>query len=102
MLLLLQVSPELKDFLAELLEKDVLKRLDVLSAMQHPWVTLGGGAPLASMQQQRLAQSMDVPSIALEGVQVSQEDIDAAIRQIGSGTYELMDVAFEEQHFSMG
>jgi serine/threonine protein kinase len=99
MLSIQQVSPELRDFIAQLLEKDVMQRLDVTAAMQHPWVTLGGSAPLASCRQQDIEQQQGEAgssSSSCLGLDVSQEDIDAAIRQIGSSMSELMDVVFEE------
>lgn len=102
LLLCRQVSPELRDFIAQLLEKDVLQRLDVLAAMQHPWVTLGGSAPLVSCRQQELAQGVGAASLTLEGVEISQQDIDAAIRQIGSSSFEQMDVVFEEVQLQAG
>jgi serine/threonine protein kinase len=52
-----QVSPELLDFIGKLLAKDVLQRLDVHGAMVHPWVTLGGSAPLLSIKQQQMEHS---------------------------------------------
>jgi hypothetical protein len=35
-------------------------------------------------------------------LQVTQQDIDAAIRQTGSSTQELLDVVFEEVHLQPG
>jgi serine/threonine protein kinase len=106
-----QVSPELRDFIARLLDKDVMQRLDVTAAMQHPWVTLGGSAPLASCRQQDLEQQQQQGeacggggsnSSSCLGLDVSQEDIDAAIRQIGCSMSELMDVVFEEVTLQRG
>jgi serine/threonine protein kinase len=104
----LQVSPELRDFISQLLDKDVMQRLDVTAAMQHPWVTLGGSAPLASCRQQDQEQQQQQQgetgsgSSGCLGLDVSQEDIDAAIRQIGSSMSELMDVVFEEVTLQRG
>jgi serine/threonine protein kinase len=107
-----QVSPELRDFISQLLDKDVMQRLDVTAAMQHPWVTLGGSAPLASCRQQDLEQQQQQQGEACGGggsnnnsclgLDVSQEDIDAAIRQIGCSMSELMDVVFEEVTLQAG
>jgi serine/threonine protein kinase len=105
-----QVSSELRDFISRLLDKDVMQRLDVTAAMQHPWVTLGGSAPLASCRQQDLEQQQQQGEAcggsgsnhSCLGLDVSQEDIDAAIRQIGCSMSELMDVVFEEVTLQQG
>eukprot|EP00879_Flechtneria_rotunda_P016543 GHRR01017312.1.p1 GENE.GHRR01017312.1~~GHRR01017312.1.p1 ORF type:complete len:426 (+),score=183.95 GHRR01017312.1:923-2200(+) len=94
-----EVSPELRELISQLLDKDVLRRLDVAGAMQHPWVTLGGSAPLASIRQQEMSGKS---CVSFDGIAVSQGDIDAAIRQIGSNMLELMDVVFEEVHLQPG
>eukprot|EP00775_Hariotina_reticulata_P008788 gene8788-8966_t len=105
----MQVSPELLDFVRKLLDKDVLQRLDVYGAMAHPWVTLGGSAPLPSIKQQQMEGggamtnwAMACPGGGFAGLQVTQQDIDAAIRQTGSSRHELLDVVFEEVHFQPG
>lgn len=71
---------------------------------QHPWVTLGGSAPLVSIIQQAGSAGcgpagLSSSSGGLGGVlEASQEEIDAAIQQIASGgVSELMDVVFEER-----
>lgn len=76
-------------------------------SLQHPWVTLGGSAPLLSISQQPGGPTACGPaglhssssSGGLAGVlEASQEEIDAAIQQIASGgVSELMDVVFEER-----
>lgn len=73
----------------QLLDKDVLKRLDITAAMQHPWVTHYGTMPLVSCREQAMRGS----------VSVSQEEIDAAVRQIDGNMVDLMDVVFEEVHY---
>jgi len=103
-----QVSPELRDFICQLLEKDVLKRLDIHAALQHPWVTLGGSAPLLSIRQQQLSGGLSAAggsscSIAGGALEATQEEIDAAIKQIATGgVSELMDVVFAERVLQPG
>jgi hypothetical protein len=105
------VSPELRDLICQLLDKDVLKRLDVQGALQHPWVTLGGSAPLVSMRQQEMAGGLHAAGVAscaggggaCGSLEATQEEIDAAIKQITSGgVSELMDVVFEERVLQPG
>lgn len=105
-----QVSPELRDFICHLLEKDVLKRLDIHGALQHPWVTLGGSAPLLSIRQQQLSGGLSAAggsSCSTAGgggaLEATQEEIDAAIKQIATGgVSELMDVVFAERVLQPG
>ena len=109
-----QVSPELQDFILQLLDKDVLKRLDVVATMQHPWVTLNGTAPLRSQREQQFAASVGLPSgfgsaCGADGgcnspgaVVLTEKDIETAIRQMDGGVGELMDVVFTEMQYSDG
>lgn len=103
------MSPELADFVSRLLDKNVLSRLDVAAALQHPWVTLGGSAPLPSMAAAAAVAAAGSGgsggasgSSLLGGLAVSQREIDEAIRQISSSTREAMDVVFEELHLAPG
>lgn len=79
--------------------------------LQHPWVTLGGSAPLVSIRQQELSAGGLNPtggiSCSVGGVcgalEATQEEIDAAIKQIASGgVSELMDVVFDERVLQPG
>jgi hypothetical protein len=78
--------------------------------VQHPWVTLGGSAPLVSMRQQQMAGGLHAAGVAsctgggVSGsLEATQEEIDAAIKQIASGgVSELMDVVFEERVLQPG
>lgn len=100
------MSPELRDFISCLLDRNVLQRLDVAAAMAHPWVTAGGSAPLTSIPQQQLQGTgggCGAGSNGSDGVLVaSQEEIDAAVRLAGGGVSELMDVVFAEKQLRPG
>ncbi len=112
------ISSELRDFLMQLLDKDVLKRLDVVAAMRHPWITLSGAAPLVSLREQQFAASVamevatgpnGIPKAPLSRlpsgvgvVSISQEDMDAAIRQIDGSTAQCVDQVFVEAQYCDG
>lgn len=73
--------------------------------LQHPWVTLGGSAPLVSIRQQQGAHPAagGASSGVCGTLEATQEEIDAAIQQIASGgVSELMDVVFAERVLQPG
>lgn len=78
--------------------------------VQHPWVTLGGSAPLVSIRQQEMAGGLHPAGgsscsagVSCGALEATQEEIDAAIQQIASGgVSELMDVVFEEKVLQPG
>jgi hypothetical protein len=90
----LQVSPELRDLLSGLLAKDVLQRLHVRAAMQHPWVTLNGSAPLHSIRGEGPGAAISTVGAPGAAVKVTQADIDAAIRRSAGSA--AIDAVFEE------
>lgn len=125
------MSPELQDFLARLLDKDVLQRLDVVAALSHPWVTLGGTAPLASQRDAHFAASVGLGAnsalgraasggprgrlgagllggggagggCASGGLTLRAEDLSGAIRPMDGGVGHLMDVVFTEATYTDG
>lgn len=91
-----EVSLELRNLLEGLLNKDVCNRFDVASALQHPWITANGTAPLQSFHV-----SGGQAGFAL-GMQVTQQDIEDAIVQTDGGIHDLMAVVFEEENFVDG
>jgi serine/threonine protein kinase len=107
-----EVSPELRDFLGRLLERDACARLDVAAAMQHPWVTLHGSAPLISTRQQQGGGGAGAAAGGGAGgggvadswvLEATPEEIAAAIKQIGGGgVSELMEAVFAEQLLQPG
>ncbi len=44
------VSPELRDLVTRLLQKDPDSRITMPEIFRHPWVTLGDNLPLQSLQ----------------------------------------------------
>jgi hypothetical protein len=89
--------------MSRLLERDVCKRLDVAGAMAHPWVSLGGSAPLPSCRDHQAAGGGASPGSCVGALEATQEEIDAAIAQIaGGGVSQLMDVVFAEKHLAPG
>ena len=45
-----EISPQLRDLLTCLLQKDPSARITMPDIFQHPWVTLGANLPLYSLQ----------------------------------------------------
>lgn len=86
------VSCELRDLLERLLEKDPVKRIDVVEAMRHCWVTANSTAPLQPISREQLPRRTVQPT-------VTQADIDGAICATEGNVAELMDVIFEEVGF---
>lgn len=87
------ISGGLREFMSQLLCKNVVARMDVQRAMTHPWVTLGGRAPLPSVRQ---------AALHLRKVRVTPQDIATAVRHAEEGTAELMDVVLEERTYTDG
>lgn len=50
-----EISPQLRDLLTCLLQKDPSARITMPEIFQHPWVTLGANLPLYSLQVQILS-----------------------------------------------
>ena len=61
-------SPDLVDFMKELLQKDYSKRMTVDKAMVHPWTTLGGTQPF-KLEETKL-------------ITVTEQDVKSAIRPL--------------------
>ena len=59
------ISDSLKHLLARLLEKDPTKRISLVGAMHHPWVTSNGAAPLPNLQVElcQYLQNLQAPFI---------------------------------------
>lgn len=91
------ISAELRDLLSKLLDKDVCARLDVCGALQHPWVTAHGQAPLVARARPRAV----LPNGHGVGgrVTVTQEELDAAVVELDDGVEDLMAELFEEEVF---
>lgn len=90
-----EVSPQLRDLLSKLLDKNPVQRLDVAGAMQHEWVTLGGEMPLCSLRSPTCGLGRSSSQ-----VDVTPEDIESAIRQMEGVVAEQIDVAFDQVKFS--
>lgn len=88
----ISISPELRNFLERLLEKDPSQRLTVVEAMHHPWVVANGAAPLPPISRHEILRREMEPL-------VTQEDIDEAICEVEGNVAELMDVLFQEVGF---
>jgi CRP-like cAMP-binding protein len=94
-----ELSPQLRAFLAALLEKNPVLRLDVAGAMAHEWVSLGGEAPLVPLRA-RCGPHLGAACPAAPLVVVGPEDIESAIRQMEGAAAEQVDVAFDQLRFS--
>ncbi len=92
-----ELSPQLRAFLGALLDKNPVARLDVAGAMAHEWVSLGGEAPLAPLRARGCAGAG--PG-GVRQVDVSPEEIEAAIRQLEGAAAEQIDVAFDQLRFT--
>lgn len=85
----------------------MLKRLDVVAALRHPWVTRGGSLPLHSLAAAAAgtgasSSRRNSGTGAACSVQVSEQDMQEAIRQIDGSLAAVMDWVFEEARYADG
>lgn len=83
-----ELSVDLMDLMASILEVDPDKRATVEDIMQHPWITSNGENPLQSLK------SLD------EHIKVSEEEVAAAVRHDPLAA--LLRPQFKTEHFSAG
>ncbi|KAK9831205.1 hypothetical protein WJX74_007391 [Apatococcus lobatus] len=57
-----EISPELRDLLTRLLQKDPLTRITMPEIFRHPWVTLGANLPLYSLQEVQPPPRLTIPA----------------------------------------
>eukprot|EP01025_Chloroclados_australasicus_P025197 TRINITY_DN2517_c0_g2_i1.p1 TRINITY_DN2517_c0_g2~~TRINITY_DN2517_c0_g2_i1.p1 ORF type:complete len:719 (+),score=68.11 TRINITY_DN2517_c0_g2_i1:259-2415(+) len=107
-----QISVELADFIARLLEKDVTKRLSIAQALRHPWVTQQGTSPLFfAVNACNQSDPMDPQSPSVQqhkrlrvGDRLTQQDVAHAIQtQEGSSQLlTIMNLIFHECCYENG
>lgn len=83
-----ELSAELMDLMAAILQVDPQKRASIEYIMQHPWITSNGQYPLQSLS------SLD------EHIKVSEEEVAAAVRHDPLAA--LLRPQFKTEHFAPG
>eukprot|EP00899_Mesostigma_viride_P029238 jgi/Mesvir1/949/Mv17503-RA.1 len=83
------LSPELKDLLVRTLQKDPSRRLTLPAIMSHPWVTINGALPLASITK-------------MEQLSVSEHEVLNAVQMDRSGLLALFESVFTERIYEDG